>query len=101
MFSLAFYFNNFEFTSERWFWTLFGFILYPQSFFTGWFKVITLTIIPLFFIIGLPVRLIQSFNATDLLYMLGFWLLTLILALVVFSRGLRRYESGNLINLKM
>lgn len=101
IFSVSFYLSNFEESSERWFWTVFGFTLYPQSFFSGWLKLITLTVIPVFFIVALPVNIVQTLNIKNIFYMLGFWLITLILALFIFNRGLKRYESGNLINVKM
>src|SRR5690606_21894042 len=74
IFSISFYLGEFEEGAERWFWTIFGFFLYPQSFFSGWLKVITLTVIPVFFIVGLPVEIIRDLNYTSVLYMLGFWL---------------------------
>lgn len=99
--SLAFYVGNFEESADRWLWTLFGVALYPQTIFSGWIKVVTLTVLPTFFIIYLPVSLLNHFSWQPLLLIIGFWLLTSGLALLLFYRGLRRYESGNLINVRI
>lgn len=99
--SMAFFFGNFEETAERVFSIMLGLSLYPETTFSGIIKFITFTFIPVFFITWTPVRLINSFQWENLVYLLAFWLITLFLALFIFNRGLRRYESGNLINLKM
>lgn len=99
--SITFYVGNFEEAAEQMFHALLGFTLYPQTAFYGALKIIMLTIIPAFFIATLPVQLIQKFNLEFFLILLGFWILTTIIATIIFRRGLRRYESGNLINVKM
>jgi len=99
--SLAFFFGNFEESADRWLWTLFGIALYPQTIFGGWLKVITLTLLPSFFLVYLPVSLLQKFSWPPLLILGAFCLGTFLLAAFVFYRGLRRYESGNLINVRV
>lgn len=99
--SLPFYLGNFEESADRWLWTLFGMALYPQTIFTGWLKVFTLTILPTFFLVYLPVGMLKNFSWADLGIMLAFAVGTFFLAIFVFYRGLRRYESGNLINIRV
>ncbi len=99
--SLAFFFGNFEETAERIFSIMLGMSLYPETSFTGIIKFISFTFIPVFFFNWVPVRLIKFFDWQHLFYMFVVWLITLGLAVLVFNRGLKRYESGNLINVKM
>jgi ABC-2 type transport system permease protein len=99
--SMAFFFGNFEETAERIFSIMLGLSLYPETTFGGVVKFITFTFIPVFFFNWMPVRLIQSFNWIDLIYLVLFAIMAFILARWFFNRGLRRYESGNLINVKM
>lgn len=99
--SLAFYIGNYEESGERWFWILFTIGLYPQTAFTGALKLITLTIIPIFFVVEMPVNLLKEFHWELFAGMLGFWLVTFMIGLWMFNRGLRRYESGNLINVRL
>ncbi len=99
--SITFYVGNFEEAAEQMFHALLGFAFYPQTAFYGALKIVMLTIIPAFFITTLPVQLIQKFNLQLFLILIGFWIFTTIIATVIFKRGLRRYESGNLINVKM
>lgn len=99
--SISFYVSNFEDAAEEIFHALLGFTLYPQSVFYGALKLIMLTIIPAFFIAALPVSLIKNFDLQFFLYLILFAVITFIIAVFVFKRGLRKYESGNLINVKM
>lgn len=96
--SLAFFFGNYDESAERWIWILFGVVIYPQSVFTGWLKVIMLTILPAYFVVAVPVSLLKHFDWGVFGSLFGFWLITLLLALFIFKRGLRRYESGNLLD---
>ncbi len=99
--SMGFFFGNFEETAERVFSILLGLSLYPETTFSGVVKFATFTVIPVFFISWVPVRLIQFFDWHFVIYLFGFWIMSLIIALFVFYRGLKRYESGNLINVRM
>ena len=67
----------------------------PASIFTGWYKVMFLTVIPAGFISLYPVELIKNFNLTDLGIMVGGCSFFFILAVKFFYFGLRRYTSGN------
>lgn len=99
--SIAFFVGNFEEAAEQMLHALLGFALYPQTVFYGALKIIMFTIIPAFFIATLPVQLLQHFDWKLFLILIGFWILTSLIAVFIFKRGLRRYESGNLINVKM
>jgi ABC-2 type transport system permease protein len=99
--SLSFYFGQFEEAAEAMYQALMGFSFYPQTSFYGLLKIIMMTILPAFFIVTIPVTIVKTFDLFSLLLLSGFALITFILALLVFYKGLQKYESGNLINLKM
>src|SRR5208337_2778117 len=73
-----------------------SFTMYPFSIFDSYARVLMLTVIPVGFIAGVPVMLLQSFNAALLLYVVVAAAASVVAAILVFKAGLRRYESGNL-----
>jgi ABC-2 type transport system permease protein len=99
--SLAFFVGDFEETAERWFWTLFGFGFYPQNIFFGPMKLVTLTVLPAFFVFTVPTRLLTSFDWMDLLLLVLVAAASFLISIQVFQIGLKRYESGNLINVRI
>ena len=94
--SITFYVGNFELIAQQLMLALISFIYYPQVIFSGVLKLITMTIIPAYFVGFLPVRLIKNFNTAPFLLLVSFWLITLIFALIIFFQGIKRYESGSL-----
>lgn len=99
--SLSFYFGNFEDAAEHMVNALMGFTLYPQTVFGGAIKVVMFTILPAFFIATLPVEIVKHFNIYSFLTLILFWLVTFCAAILIFKQGLKRYESGNLLNMKL
>jgi ABC-2 type transport system permease protein len=73
------------------------FSIYPISLFDGPAKFILFTIIPAAFIGALPAEFVAAFSWQTFLLLLASALLFLSLAIIVFQRGLRRYESGSTI----
>lgn len=96
--SLAFYIPNFEDAAEQLWWSMIAFCLYPQSVFDGALRVVMLTVFPAFFMCTLPVQALLEFSLPKLALLSAFSACFLALALSAFNRGLRRYESGNLIS---
>jgi len=74
---------------------LITFSLYPRTLFTGALKFMLFTVVPAGFIGYLPVGLLQQFRWIDLAAVVAGAAAYAGLALLVFARGLRRYESGN------
>ncbi len=74
---------------------------YPFSAFEGIAKAILLTAIPVGFITGIPVEIMKSFNPVLMLYMLVATVVIIAIAHIIFRIGLKRYESGNLINVRV
>lgn len=93
--SLAFWLGRIDSLARQlWEFTL-TFSLYPRTLFAGALKLLLFTLIPAGFIGYLPVELLQEFRWTGLAAVLGGAALYVGLALAVFERGLRRYESGS------
>ena len=95
--SLAFWLGNAEAAGEQLTNALINFSTYPTPIFRGMAKAALFTVIPAGFIAYVPVRLFQEFSWPLLFGLLGFTLVAISLAIFVFLRGLRRYESGNLV----
>jgi len=73
---------------------------YPSPLFRGAIKLILMTVVPAWYIAHLPTALLRSFDAGGLLAEAGMAALLLAVGVAVFYRGLRRYESGNLMVLR-
>lgn len=74
---------------------------YPSALFDGVFKFIFMFIIPIFFINNVQLELFRNFSWT---WVLTSIIITILLTLItrwVFKRGLRKYESGNLISVRV
>lgn len=74
---------------------------YPFTVFKGYTKFILLTLIPAGFITGIPVELIKQFNWVWFGYMVLATVILSAIALILFKKGVKRYESGNLINVRV
>ncbi|MEM7262166.1 MAG: ABC-2 family transporter protein [Planctomycetota bacterium] len=80
---------------------LITFAVYPQNIYGGWVKVLLFTVVPAGFIGFLPVELLGEFDAWQLAALVGGTLGYLGIAYAAFSLGLRRYESGNRIGVRV
>lgn len=72
------------------------FSIYPESIFQGVTRFLLYTILPAGFISYIPVRLLQNFSWVQFGYLLAFDVGFVGLMFWFFYRGLKRYESGNL-----
>jgi len=100
-FSSAFFFGHSESFGRLYTNALVSFSLYPSSIFKGFVKLLIFTVIPAGFIAYLPTNIILNFDMAGFLSVVGFSLFSAILASWVFNIGLKRYESGNLIIVRM
>lgn len=73
----------------------------PTDIFQGIIRLTLYTILPAAFLGTVPVRMIYEFSLWRLFYFGFFALGSLALAVWFFYRGLRRYESGNLITVRV
>lgn len=71
--------------------------LYPMGIYQGFVKLCIFTIIPAGFLSVLPMEILKQFNLGGFLIILGATIVWLIGSVSLFYKGLKRYESGNLI----
>lgn len=80
---------------------LISFGIYPDGIFPDGLKYILYTVIPVGFMIYVPARTINSFSWTSLIWVTVATVIWIIIAYTAFYRGLKKYESGNLIGGKL
>lgn len=98
--SLTFFLGSTQVLSGQLYNTLIHFATYPMDIFQGVVKVLLYTAIPVYFVSALPVAVLRqpTWPALGLLAASSTTLAAI--AYTMFHRGLRRYESGNLVNLQ-
>jgi len=99
--SLTLYFGNMEAVGNMMWEFSITFSIYPEGIFKGAVKTLIMTVVPIGFISQVPMRLVQSFRWGTLALLLGVTLAYCVFAFFLFMRGLKRYESGNLIVTRM
>jgi len=93
--SMAFWLGPIESLSERYTDSLFLFALYPTNIYSGILQLVMFTLIPAGVITYLPVELIRDFSWEKVFILLASGSAFSAAAIIVFYRGLKRYESGN------
>lgn len=78
-----------------------SFSIYPPTIFTTATKVMLYTLIPVGFAVYIPTSLLFSFNIWLLLAFIGFAVFITVMAFVVFNKGLKRYNSGNVLSARL
>ncbi len=99
--SLTFWFGKIDIVANTINSLMTSFATYPDGIFKGVIKVLFYTIIPIGFINYLPVKIISNFNIFYLLIILLVAILFITIAFIVFYKGLKRYSSSNLMNVRM
>jgi len=78
-----------------------GFATYPETIFHGVTKVLFYTVLPIAYIVYMPVRFMLTNNYLLLLYILLFTIFIAALAFGIFNIGLKRYSSANLMGARV
>ncbi|WP_291561270.1 MULTISPECIES: ABC transporter permease [unclassified Clostridium] len=99
--SLSFYIGNAEGLSGLMLEFMVNFSSYPKGIFKGATKYIIYTIVPAAFTAHIPIALIRSFNILDFSILIGVTVIWVLAAYKIFYKGLKKYESGNLIVAKL
>lgn len=99
--SIAFFIGNAESLAEQANNSLIHFASYPSGIFEGATKAVLFTLIPAGFINTVPVRLIRGFDPVFFGVVVAAAIGFTLAAVLVFRAGLRRYESGNLMQVRM
>jgi ABC-2 type transport system permease protein len=98
--SLSFFLGNAAGLSEQWRIAMLTFSTYPSVLFEGAVKIVLFTLIPASFVTYLPIQALRELSLRDAALTLGGALAMLAIATTVFYLGLRRYESGNLTEMR-
>lgn len=98
--SLTFFVGNGEGLAEQWRFSMVTFSTYPATLFEGVVKFILYTLIPAGFVSYLPIVALKQMSMYyALLTLLGSFAV-MVVGVGVFYAGLRRYESGNLLEMR-
>lgn len=98
---LAFYIGNSEMLASQVYGSLIHFATYPSTIFSGAIKFILFTVLPAGFINSVPVRIVREFDPLFFAAFTGVCLGLPAMANYVFRLGLKRYESGNLLQARV
>ncbi|MBE6444711.1 MAG: hypothetical protein E7019_01440 [Alphaproteobacteria bacterium] len=93
--SLAFFVSDSQRLGDNIFISFLTFASQPASIFTGWYKVIFLTILPAGLLSFVPVNLITNFSWSECLFFILAVLFFFGISLFAYHTGLKRYSSGN------
>ena len=94
--SLTFYFYRFSYVTEAMKSALLNSSLYPDVIFSRAIKIIFFTLVPSGLACWIPVHLLMEFSIVKFLILIGATILFVVLAFVIFHRGLKNYSSSNL-----
>lgn len=98
--SLAFWLGPIETLAQKYCDSLFLFALYPSNIYSDILRFMMFTVLPAGLISYLPVELVREFSWLHLGGVVGGALFLWCLAFAIFYSGLRRYESGNQVNVR-
>ena len=94
--SLSFWFRNSDIVADTGNSLMENFATYPDGIFKGVVKIILFTLVPVGIVNYIPVRIIANFNIYLFAVVIIVTLLLIVISFIVFSRGLKRYSSSNL-----
>jgi ABC-2 type transport system permease protein len=98
--SLGFFVGNASGLAQQWHGAMLSFSTYPAVLFEGWVKVLLYTLVPAGFVTYLPITALKALSLADAALAVGGSLAVLAAATAIFLIGLRRYESGNLTEMR-
>jgi ABC-2 type transport system permease protein len=99
--SLSLYLGNIENSKHLFEMFFITFSTYPEGIFGKYIRVIFYSLVPIGFMSYMPVGIMQNFSIYKTLLVIGSSILYLTIAYKIFYNGLKRYESGNLIEGKV
>lgn len=99
--SLAFWLGNADMITRQALNAIITFSIYPITLFDGTAKLLLLTVIPAAFVGAVPAEFVRDFSWNTLLQMLFAASILLSLSLAIFYRGLKHYESGSAIQVRL
>lgn len=94
--SLSFWFQKSDLIADTGNSLMTNFSTYPDGIFKGLVKILLYTLVPVGFVIYLPLKVMLKFKLSLLLLLLLITILFITFAFIVFFKGLKRYSSSNL-----
>jgi ABC-2 type transport system permease protein len=76
------------------------FSIYPEKLFTGILKVILYTVVPVGYMAYMPINIVIKFDLVSLICVFTAGIVYLTLAVFVFNKAMKNYESGNTISMR-
>ena len=98
--SLAFFLGSADSIAVQLRFALITFSTYPSPIFQGFVKILLFTLVPAMFVSHLPVSALRNMSVVDALYSFAGAFGVLAMGVAAFYFGLRRYESGNLMEMR-
>jgi len=98
--SLSFFMGNASNLADQWRSAMISFSTYPAILFEGAVKVVLYTLIPAGFVTYLPIQALRELSLADAALAIAGALGVLAAGTAAFYLGLRRYESGNLMEMR-
>lgn len=98
--SLSFFLGNGASLAEQWRIALITFSTYPSILFEGGVKLLLFTLMPAGFISALPIAALRNLSLADAALALAGSLAVTLVGVLAFAFGLRRYQSGNLMEMR-
>lgn len=99
--SLSFWFNNADMISDVGNSLMVNFATYPDGIFKGITKWLLFTLIPVGIANYIPIKVLIEFNPYLLIINICICLILMILAYVIFYKGLKKYSSSNLMSARI
>lgn len=99
--SLTFWFGRTEVIADTFNSLMLNFATYPEGIFKGVIKILFYTILPLGITAYAPVSLINNFSLSYLLYIILGTIFFVTFAFCIFYKGLKRYSSTSLMNVRI
>jgi ABC-2 type transport system permease protein len=98
--SLGFFIGNSEALTLELRFAMITFSTYPLNLFDGAVKIILYTLIPAGFVSYLPIQALRNLSLTDAFLTLLGGIGVILVGSTIFHLGLKRYESGNLLEMR-
>ena len=99
--SLSFWFSKTDIITDTINSLMINFGTYPDGIFEGIAKGLFYTLIPVGFVVFVPVRTITNFNIYSFLIIILVTIFLVTLAFIIFNKGLKKYSSSNLMSARI
>jgi len=99
--TLTFFIGNSNIIARQVMDFLISFMIYPESIYRKFVRIVIYTVIPAGFVVFIPARIITAFNIKSILPVILADIAYILLSYGFFKLGLKRYESGNRIGARI